>query len=136
VYVPAFDAWRAERLSQLAVHLTRARPSYAVQELPGPSRPAVRLGGVTLGRRDAERLAWVVLGSLASVDASVFARFLERGSVETRAADLLWLPFHPSGLYLREPVTGALVRGPVGADHRTPRAVEAPPAAPARRRAA
>jgi len=65
---------------------------------------------VSLGRDDAERLAWVVLGSIASASPLTFDGFLASGGIAVHAASLLWLPFRPSGLYLRENVSGAIVR--------------------------
>ncbi len=117
VYVPAFEARQVERLSHLGVHLTKAHPGYETAA-PGTEildrRQAAESGlvipGVTLSREDAARLAWVFVGSLASTDAKTFARLLDTGRVETATSTLLWLPFRQSGLYLREPVSGALIR--------------------------
>jgi hypothetical protein len=55
-------------------------------------------------------MAWVMLGAMTSPDAQAFRRFIERGEVDIEDAQLVWIPFRASGLYLREPVTGALVR--------------------------
>jgi LSD1 subclass zinc finger protein len=128
VYVPAFEAWQAERLCHLGVHLTRAEPVYTTTApSPAPPPPAVApIAGakkgeareeapalaviVSLGREDAERLAWVVLGSLASANPQLFDAFLSSGGIAVRSAEVLWLPFRQSGLYLRETVSGALVR--------------------------
>jgi hypothetical protein len=115
VFVPAFEAWQVERLGHLGVHLTRAEPRYATTS-PGsapasdePGAPSLAVA-VSVGRDDADRLAWVVLGSLASANPVVFDNFLSSGGIAVRGATLLWLPFRQSGLYLREPVSGALVR--------------------------
>ncbi len=127
VYVPAFESWQIEKLVHLGVRLTRARPRYPTLELGGakrgdehevagsgsPASPSANLPsltGATLRRQEAERLAWVILGSLASSDPSTFIAFMEDGSVVTGGAELHWLPFRPSGLYLHEPLSGALVR--------------------------
>jgi hypothetical protein len=117
VFVPAFEGWQVERLGHLGVHLTRAEPQYATTSAaPGPTEgdhahgaPALSVA-VSVGRDDAERLAWVVLGSLASANALAFDAFLSSSGIAVRSATLLWLPFRQSGLYLREPVSGALVR--------------------------
>jgi predicted RNA-binding Zn-ribbon protein involved in translation (DUF1610 family) len=128
VYVPAFESAQVERLSHLGVHLTRSRPDYRTESISHvPSSGDVPTGlppsglGATLGRGDGERLAWVIIGSLASVDSSAFCRFVEQSCIEIEAAELRWLPFRRSGLYLREPVSGALVRN-------TQADVPAPPA--------
>jgi hypothetical protein len=52
----------------------------------------------------------VVLGSIASASPQTFETFLASGGIAVRAASLLWLPFRPSGIYLRENVSGAIVR--------------------------
>lgn len=116
VYVPAFEAWQVERLGHLGVHLTRAEPFYDLATpgarpaaAPASESPSLSIA-VSLGRDDAERLAWVVLGSIASASPQTFEAFLASGGIAVRAASLLWLPFRPSGLYLRENVSGAIVR--------------------------
>jgi hypothetical protein len=115
--VPAFEAWQVERLGHLGVHLTRAEPAYTTTAPRGGQAGDEAANGtpslsiaVSLGRDDAERLAWVVLGSLASANPVAFDAFLASGGIAVRGAALLWLPFRQSGLYLREPVSGALVR--------------------------
>ena len=117
VYAPAFESWQAERLNHIGVHLTRAHPEYTLErpapELLDRGRAAERgftVLGVTLSRKDAERLAWVIVGSLASAEPNAFARLLDHGRVETASAALAWLPFRQSGLYLREPASGAVMR--------------------------
>ncbi len=117
VYVPAFESWQAERLNHIGVHLTRAHPEF-VLERPAPElldreRAAEReltVPALTLSRKDAERLGWVIVGSLASAEPNTFARLLDHGRVETASAALVLLPFRQSGLYLREPVSGAVMR--------------------------
>jgi hypothetical protein len=133
VFVPAFESWQAERLNHIGVHLTRAHPEL-VLERPGPeildrertAESRLTVPGVTLSRKDAERLAWVIVGSLASAEPNTFARLLDQGRVETASAALVWLPFRQSGLYLREPASGALMRALPGT---APSAQEESPAA-------
>lgn len=119
VYVPAFESWEVEKLI-LGGRLTRARLRYPTIEPGGsdrlPGTKSAELLGGTLGRRDAERLAWVVLGVLATADPSTFSYFMEDGTVEAESAELHWIPFRPSGFYLHEPLSGALVRGWPGPD--------------------
>jgi hypothetical protein len=105
VYIPAFDGRHIERLSQLGIHITRSRPDYGVH-----ARWPVTPSGCTVGRADATRMAWVLLGAMASPDPGSFARFIESGAVDIEDTQLAWIPFRASGLYLREPVSGALVR--------------------------
>jgi hypothetical protein len=59
---------------------------------------------------DAKRMAWVMAGIMASADGETFARFLDKGRMEIDVGALMWIPLRTVGLYLREPVTGALVR--------------------------
>jgi len=116
VYVPAFESWQIDKLSHLGVRLTRSLPDYDTEEPGGSARTAgeshdeLTLGGATLGRADAERFAWVILGALASANANTFSQFMKQGSMSTENAELHWLPFRPSGLYLHDPVSGAMVR--------------------------
>jgi hypothetical protein len=44
---------------------------------------------------------------------------MENGHVVPESTELHWLPFRPSGLYLHEPLSGALVRGWSGEDDAT-----------------
>ena len=110
VYVPAFESWQIERLNHLGVHITRAQPDYARTPVDPRSMGHSPRCAISLAREDAERLAWVILGSLASATPATFEEFLARSEITVRSANVVWLPFHPSGLYLREPVSGALVR--------------------------
>jgi hypothetical protein len=111
VYVPAFESWQVEKLFHLGVRLTRAQPQYPTSALGNEAQTQTmpQLMGVTLRRREAERLAAIVLGSLASADPFTFSAFM-KGAVDADGAELHWLPFRPSGLYLHEPLTGALLR--------------------------
>jgi hypothetical protein len=111
VYVPAFESWQIEKLSHLGVRLTRSHPQYAVEEPgPGASLGGLTLEGATLGSEDAEHMARVILGALASTNPSTFSQFLDAGVVTAESAELHWLPFRPSGLYLHDPISGARVR--------------------------
>jgi hypothetical protein len=110
VFVPAFETLHIERMSQLGIHLTRACPDF-------PSHPTATITTMTavaancaVSRVDAARMAWVILGAMASAEPAAFESFIEHGRVDIEDAHLLWIPFRTSGLYLREPITGALVR--------------------------
>jgi hypothetical protein len=118
VYVPAFESWQIDKLSHLGVRLTRSMPKYGTEEPSGqsPAGPGgprnLILTGATLGRADAERFAWVILGTLASATPITFSEFMKQGSVHIDSVELHWLPFRPSGHYLHDPISGAMVRDP------------------------
>jgi len=104
MYVPAFENRHIERTCQLGIHLTRACPRFADLRWRGS------MSGCTVTLGDATRMVWVMMGTMASADAQTFERFIEHGEVTFHEKRLLWIPFRTSGLYLREPLSGALVR--------------------------